>query len=409
MSVQGDTARLTAAPRHARSGSRSLDLMLTLGNRLSLGEVLVELPNGERLLLRGAAPGPSAALRIRRERMARRLLLGGSIGIAEAYLDGDFDSEDLVALLTLAALNEQVFSHHLLHGRPWRRRLQRLLHALRANTPSGSRRNIKAHYDLGNAFYAHWLDPALVYSCALFEGTDDLAEAQRRKFARLAALADIRPGQRVLEIGCGWGGFALYLARQCGAQVTATTISRAQFAHAAQAVQQQGLAGRVEICLQDYRQTTGRFDCVVSVEMLEAVGERYWPTFFSQLRDRLAPDGRCALQSIVIADRFFADYRRGTDFIQRYIFPGGMLPARSRLTAEAARAGLAWLQDRAYAQDYARTLATWRQRFEAAWPAIEALGFDARFRRLWRFYLCYCEAGFATRSTDLLQIALARA
>lgn len=410
MSLRGHAAgaleRAEAAP--PGGSGRWLRLMLSLSQRLSIGSVTVDLPSGQRMEFRGSAPGPAAHVHVRRERMARRLLLGGSIGLAEAYVDGDFDSADLVALLTVAALNEQVFSHDLLHGRSWRRVLFRLLHRLSDNTLRGSRRNIQAHYDLGNAFYEKWLDPELVYSCAVFEGTDDLREAQQRKFQRMASLAEVGPGQRVLEIGCGWGGFAVYLARELGARVTAITISRAQYEAAARLAQQQGLGERLEIRLQDYRETVGQYDRVLSVEMFEAVGERYWPAFFSSLKERLVPGGLCGLQTIVIADRFFEGYRRGTDFIQRYVFPGGLLPCPSRLAQEVAKAGLSWRREIPQAADYVRTLAEWRRRFEAAWPEIEALGFDARFRRLWRYYLSYCEAGFATRTTEVLQIALAR-
>jgi cyclopropane-fatty-acyl-phospholipid synthase len=250
----------------------------------------------------------------------------------------------------------------------------------------------------------------MTYSSARFERPGQaLLDAQRNKYRTLAHGMDLRPDQRVLEIGCGWGGFAEFAAREVGARVTGITISREQYAFARQRIFEQGLAERAEIRLIDYRDVEGQFDRVASIEMFEAVGERYWPTYFGSIHERLRPGGRAGLQIITIRDDVFDRYRRRADFIQKYIFPGGMLPSEARLRQETDRAGLAWTGISRFGQHYADTLAAWGQRFEAAWDDIRRQGFDERFRRLWRFYLAYCEAGFRTGRTDVVQLGLAKA
>jgi cyclopropane-fatty-acyl-phospholipid synthase len=287
--------------------------------------------------------------------------------------------------------------------------LRRLWHRLHDNTRRGSRRNIAHHYDLGNAFYERWLDPSMTYSSAVFEREDDdLRAAQEAKYRRLARMMDLAPEQRVLEIGCGWGGFAEVAAKEFGARVTAITVSREQLDFARRRIQREGLAERVEARFVDYRDVEGRFDRVASIEMFEAVGERHWPVYFGKVRDVLEPGGRAALQIITIADRWFEGYRRGVDFIQRYIFPGGMLPSMEALHRQWERAGLALDRAEFHGQHYARTLAEWNRRFQSAWHELEPMGFDRRFKRMWEFYLAYCEAGFRTGSTDVLQAALVR-
>ena len=277
-----------------------------------------------------------------------------------------------------------------------------LKHRLRRNSRAGSRRNIHAHYDLGNEFYRLWLDPGLTYSSAWFDGHYDmpLAEAQTAKYQRICTVLDLRPGMRVLEIGCGWGGFA-ELADRAGLKVTGLTLSPAQLAWA------QHRVPAADLRLQDYRDNKEQFDHVVSIEMFEAVGERWWPTYFRTVANALKPEGRAVIQSITIRDDLFAAYRKGTDFIQQYVFPGGMLPSRAAFRSAAARQGLAVRNEYAFGLDYARTLAEWRVAFEARWPEIQKLGFDETFRRLWRMYLCYCEAGFRAGSIDVVQFELA--
>jgi cyclopropane-fatty-acyl-phospholipid synthase len=392
-----------AAPH--RKPSRRARRLTELGPHLQAGTLHLRLPDGERLTFRGNQPGPEAVFDVRRARVMRRFLLGGHLAFGDAYVDGDWDSPDVAALLHYFLANEPSFT---LEGSVLLRLLQRLLHRLRDNSRSRARDNIAAHYDLGNEFYAHWLDPSMTYSAACFEGTDcDLETAQHHKYRRMADLADIQPGQRVLEIGCGWGGFAEYAARR-GASVVGLTLSREQLDYAAARIARAGLADRVEFRLQDYRDVAGRFDRVVSIEMVEAVGEPYWPVYFDKIRSVLVQGGRAALQAILIDDARWEIYHSSPDFIQRHIFPGGMLPTPSRLRQAIARAGLHWVADAGFGHDYARTLRLWRDRFIAAWPAIAPLGFDERFRRLWNYYLCYCEAGFTFGSVDVRQIALTR-
>jgi cyclopropane-fatty-acyl-phospholipid synthase len=297
----------------------------------------------------------------------------------------------------------------LVRGNPLMQAVNSLYHLFHRNDRKGSRRNIHAHYDLGNSFYSRWLDPSMTYSSALYETpSQPLDQAQRAKYAALARSIDLRPGQHVLEIGCGWGGFAEFAAKEVGAKVTGVTISQAQHDFARQRLFEQGLAEKAQIQLIDYRDVQGRFDSVASIEMFEAVGEEYWPTYFSKIRDVLTPGGRAGLQIITIRDELFARYRSHTDFIQRYVFPGGMLPSEARLRQETAAAGLAWTGVTRFGQNYADTLAEWAGRFEAAWDDIKSQGFDERFRRLWRFYLSYCEAGFRTERTNVIQLGLSR-
>jgi cyclopropane-fatty-acyl-phospholipid synthase len=396
-----------------RRQSFALRAILMAAARIELGELTVFTPAGHRHVFAGARPGPVATLSLRTKRAARRILFGGNVGFAEAYMDGDIDTPGLAALLELAALNEAAIND-IHYGKATKLAAavglaRKFWHALRANTRSGSRRNIAYHYDLGNEFYRRWLDPSMAYSSAVYaDGAKDLEAAQQAKFARMAAMMGVRPGQKVLEIGCGWGSFAAYLAKEFRAHVTAITVSREQLAHTQARVQKEGLGDLVEPRFVDYRDVEGRYDRIASIEMFEAVGEKYWPAYFGKLRDSLAPGGRAALQIITIADRFFDSYRNGVDFIQRYIFPGGMLPSDAALKAEIARAGLTLDRQSNFGLDYAETLAEWNRRFQRAWPEIQGLGFDTRFKRMWEFYLAYCEAGFRARSIDVTQVAIVR-
>lgn len=393
-----------------RTGPKSVParnaLRLAAGRWIG-GGLKIELPNGGVIELGDCSDGEPALLRVNGYRALRRALTGGDIGFAEGYLDGDWDTPDLARLLVVLAVNFEALGR-LGAGAPVHRLFQFRLKLLRANTPRGSRRNIHAHYDLGNAFYEAWLDPGMTYSGAIFAHANETLEtAQARKYAALAQTIGLQRGQSVLEIGCGWGGFAEFAAREFDARVTAVTISAAQHAYAQARLARAGLSDRVEVKLCDYRHVAGRFDRVVSIEMFEAVGERYWPVFFDVLRQRLAPGGRAGLQVITIRDDLFADYRRRVDFIQRYVFPGGMLPSERGLVQAAGDAGLRCSQTTRLGAHYARTLRAWAERFEGAWPQLrDDARFDERFRRLWRFYLAYCEAGFATGRTDLVQLAL---
>ena len=378
-----------------------LVLLVRLLRRVRCGAIAVELPSGERVEGRGAADGPHAAISLRRWRPLARMLLRGDIGLAESYRDGDWSSPDLPALLEFGIRNEAGWGRVFEASLPakW---FGRVVHRMRANTRRGSLQNISFHYDMGNAFYAQWLDPDMIYSSALYTtGDETLEHAQAAKMARIAELLAPGPDANVLEIGCGWGALALALASRHGARVTGLTLSTEQLAHARKRVDEAGLSPRVDLRLQDYRDVEGRYDRIVSIEMLEAVGERYWPVYFDTLRKRLAPGGVAVVQVITMADAHFDHYRRSPDFIQRFIFPGGMLPSVGALDAEAARAGFTLERAESFGASYAATLAEWRHRFLAAWPAIEPLGFDASFKRLWEYYLCYCEAGFLSGRVDV--------
>ncbi len=376
--------------------------------RIRRGRLDARLPDGRVLRFQGAEAGPSAEIVIRDLQFARRFADGGDIGIAEAYLRDEWDTPDLTRFLELFCANHEMIAQ-LLDGRPWVRMLQQFRHWMNRNTRSGSRRNIHAHYDLGNRFYEAWLDRTMTYSAALYEsGKEDLAKAQTNKYAALARDTRIGAGDHVLEIGCGWGGFAEYAAKEIGCRVTGLTISTEQFEYAKKRMFESGLNERVDIRLQDYRDETGRYDRIASIEMFEAVGEQYWPTYFRQVSERLKDGGRAGIQVITIQDRFFPTYRREVDFIRRYIFPGGMLPSPGIMKELGEQAGLGLKHERVFGWDYAKTLAEWRDHFRAAWPKLEGLGFDERFRRMWEYYFAYCEAGFRSGNIDVRQLVYAK-
>jgi cyclopropane-fatty-acyl-phospholipid synthase len=371
------------------------------------GAIVITTPEGQELSF-GDGAGPRTDLQIKDWRFARRVLTSGDIGFAEGLMAVEWESDDLAALLTLLAANVERITR-LLEGSFIGKVLNWLRHVTNANTRTGSRRNILAHYDLGNRFYEAWLDRSMTYSSARFDQHRlDLESAQQGKYHALAQHLDLKPGEHVLEIGCGWGGFAEFAAREYGVRVTGITISDEQYHYARERMAKAGLADRVEIRRQDYRDVEGQFDKVASIEMFEAVGEEYWPAYFKKIADVLKPGGRAGLQIITIQDCLFENYRKRADFIQRYVFPGGMLASIERLRQETTDAGLAWRKVEAFGQSYAETLAEWARRFEAKWIDIRALGFDERFKQLWLFYLGYCEAGFRTGRTDVVQLELAK-
>ena len=393
---------LKAAPAAFRTALR------VAATNWEMGSVTFILPTGKALTVRGRQPGPDATIRIRDYNFIRRAFSSGDIGFAEGFMAGEWETPDLSAVLEAFSLNFDKLSA-LVDGNPVMRVVNALYHLFHRNSRDGSRKNIHAHYDLGNAFYSRWLEPSMTYSSALYERPNQsLPEAQTAKYAALARTIDLSPGKHVLEIGCGWGGFAEFAAKEVGAKVTGITISQAQYDFARKRLFEQGLAEKADIQLIDYRDVRGQFDAVASIEMFEAVGEEYWPSYFDKIREVLTPGGRAGLQIITIRDELFADYRGRTDFIQRYIFPGGMLPSEARLKEETERAGLEWSDLKRFGQNYADTLAEWARQFEAAWSDIRKDGFDERFRRLWRFYLSYCEAGFRTERTNVIQLGLSR-
>ena len=365
--------------------------LIHLARQVEHGQLLIRMPSGEAIHTTGPHPGPSGTLVLHRWRGVRRLLMGGDIGFAKSYMDGDWSTPNLTSLIQLAARNRETLMPSL-DGSRIARFVNRLVHLRRINTRRGSRRNIPAHYDLGNDFYAAWLDPGMTYSSALYDGAETtLEKAQTAKQDLVMAALTLTGGERVLEMGCGWGGLADRLARERGSHVVGLTLSPAQldFARARLAAPSPGgdrAAGSVELYRRDYRDADGTFDRVVSIEMLEAVGREYWPTYFASVRDRLRPGGIAVLQVITMAEDRYAAYERGADFIQRHIFPGGMLPSDSAMRGQIDEVGLVLDGVRIFGLSYARTLADWQARFQRAWPRLRTMGFDERFKRKWQYY-----------------------
>ena len=376
--------------------------------KLQLGFLQISLPGQPPFCIQGAAPGPSADIRFRRPgAVLRRLFWRGDLGFAEGYMAGEWDSNDPTKLLELFSLNLDAYAEtEARHSLA--RALARLRHRLNRNSPRGSRRNIAAHYDLGNDFYAQWLDSTMTYSSALFDRGGSLDEAQQRKYQRMLDLIDAKPGEHILEIGCGWGGFAEYAASR-GMRVTGITLSQEQLYFARRRLASRGLSDLAEIKLCDYRDVDQCVDHIVSIEMFEAVGQEYWQGYFATLMRCVRPGGRVALQVITIDEAQFDQYAENPGgFIQSYIFPGGMLPTKSHLQRLAADAGLKWRVMDGFGTDYADTLAVWHQRFKRCTGWLEAHGYDRRFRRMWRYYLAFCEAGFRARRIDVVHCLMAR-
>ena len=397
-----------ALPDSAPSAARRV---LTLLRRLQVGTLELQCPDGSQLHFGQPSPGaPRAALRIKHWDVCAAVMKSGDVGFGESYLEGQWSSPDLVALLRLFLVNREAVESAL-YGAWWGSLLHRVRHLLNRNSRRGSRKNIQAHYDLGNPFYRLWLDETMNYSAAWFQGRPEqpLAQAQAAKMRRAIDECQVQPGQRLLEIGCGWGAVAECATRDRQLHVTGVTLSTEQLAWAQERLQRAGLAAQADLRLQDYRDIpeTG-FDAVVSIEMFEAVGREYWPGYFRAVRDKLKPGGRACIQSITIRDDLFERYVRGTDFIQQYIFPGGLLPSPSAFREAAAQAGLRVVGELAFGPDYAETLRRWRHDFMAREAQVLALGYDARFTRLWEFYLAYCEAAFDAGSTDVMQFTLVR-
>lgn len=391
-----------AAPAAAR-------VFLNLLGRISYGHLELITPDHTRMVFGNAHAGPGATLAVHDWRACGRILRAGDIGLAEAWAAGWISSPDLVALLRLALRNEAALEPALFGGvlaRCW----YRLRHWLRPNTRSGSQRNIHSHYDIGNEFYRLWLDPSWTYSAAIFDGdySQPLEQAQFRKYQRIIETLGLRAGDRVLEVGCGWGGFAEQAARQ-GIHVHGVTISPSQLEIARGRIDAAGMGALAQLELRDYRDLDGTYDAVVSIEMFEAVGERYWTEYFNTLAARLKPGGQALVQSITIDEQQFERYRSTADFIQEYIFPGGMLPSVERFERGAAKAGLRCTEHYAFGPDYAETLRRWRSVYHATSAQASALGLDTHFMRIWDLYFAYCEAAFDEGRTDVVQFHLHKA
>ena len=408
--IRPELARAPAAARTA----------LQLLSRLRQGQLMVQLPDGSVQVFGEAAAGPaaqrlSATLSLRNWNVCAAALKSGDIGFAETYIAGDWTTPNLTDLLKLFIANRREIED-VIYGTWAGQALYRIKHWLHRNTRANSQKNIHAHYDLGNPFYALWLDETMNYSSAWFDGDlqQPMAQAQNAKVRRAIRMARVQPGDRVLEIGCGWGALAEMVTTEFGASLTGVTLSTEQLAFAQQRMQRLGVAtgsGRTaDLRLQDYRDIDdGPYDAVCSIEMVEAVGQAYWPTYFQSIARLLKPGGRACIQSIVIDDRLFKRYIASTDFIQQYIFPGGCLPCPSEFRRAAQAAGLAVEDEFAFGADYAETLRRWRQAFLRRRQEVLALGFDQRFLHIWEFYLAYCEAAFDMGNIDLVQYTLVKA
>jgi len=379
-----------------------------VARNLQRGQLEFHLADGRVFRATGRAPGPLATLTIHDPDVFARLLREGDLGFAEAYMEGGWSTPDLQGFMDLmVGGNEGVY--YAFPAMRLARALERVRHLVRANSRKGARRNIAYHYDLGNHFYELWLDRTMTYSSALFRtGTESLEVAQKAKYASIIERIGARPGQHLLEIGCGWGGFAEYAASEHGLKVTGLTISAAQRDYAVRRMARAGLTDRVTIKLQDYRDEQGTYDGIASIEMFEAVGEKYWPVYFNTVRSRLKPGAKATLQIITIQDNRFDFYRKGVDFIQKYIFPGGMLPSPSVLKAEIQRAGLGVVGSYEFGESYSQTLRRWYETFNSRWDEVANLGFDQRFRRMWNVYLTSCASAFRFSNCDVTQITVER-
>lgn len=392
----------------ATSLPRAAKLFHALMRRIDCGTLLFTSPEGLVSHFRGAQAGPHADVRFDDWGVATAAFKSAEIGLAECYRDGRMHSTDLTAFLMLCAANQTALERAF-YGKPWIALLFRIKHMLRVNTRANARKNIHAHYDLSNDFYRLWLDDSMTYSSAIFDSeSQSMAAAQTAKYERILAILNPQAGETILEIGCGWGGFAEYAARSRGVRVAGVTLSNEQLVYARQRIADVGLGDQVDLQLIDYRDVRGQFDYVVSIEMFEAVGERFWPTYFAAVHARLKPGGRAVVQSITIAENAFHRYRRTSDFIREYIFPGGMLAPIPHFISLAKAAGLSVGEPYRFGLDYARTVKWWRERVNVKSAAIKRLGFDEHFLQIWRFYLSYSEAGFRAGRCDVMQIELTR-
>ena len=382
-------------------------LVMRLTRSISVGSVTFVLEDETEIPSDSGNPGPAAVIKVHSLKGIRRLISSGYVGLAEGYMAGDWSTPSLRDIFDFGTANMKQLDENL-SGGAVARFANAMSHFHRRNNKSGSRRNIADHYDLGNDFFGKWLDKTMTYSSALFKDTEteSLAQAQENKFRRIVERLGLTSDQHVVEIGCGWGGFAEFAAKETGAKVTGITISREQQAFATARMKKNGLSDQVDIRLQDYRDLNGKFDHAVSIEMLEAVGESYWPSYFQTISRNLKRGGKAMIQVIVVPDDRFAQYKQSVDFIQKYIFPGGMLLSPGHMKSQSAGAGLALEEAHTFGSDYSRTLDLWRETFDLQWPSILPLGFDERFKRMWDYYLEYTSAGFRAGSINVGQFLL---
>ena len=372
------------------------------------GRIDIELPDGRIFRMIGENPGPAAVLQMRHPDLFARLVREGDLGFSDAYLEEWWTTPDLQAFMDLIHRgNDTVYDGF--PGIGLVRAYEKLRFWLQRNHKAQARKNISYHYDLGNEFYKLWLDDTMTYSSAYFEtGQESLENAQTAKYARLVDQMGVSPGDHILEIGCGWGGFAEYAARERGLRVTGLTISKEQLNFARQRIEKAGLSDLVSLRMQDYRDETGTYDGIASIEMFEAVGQKYWPVYFDTIRERLKPGCLATLQVITVGDHRWEAYQRSVDFIRKYIFPGGMLPSPGALRAEVEKAGLSVARSIEFGASYNQTLRRWHEVFNARWDDVAALGFDDRFRRMWNYYLTSCAGAFGNATVDVTQITVSR-
>ncbi len=379
-----------------------------VASRIKRGRIDFVMPDGRRFRAEGPESGPVSELHIHDPDVLARLIREGDLGFCDAYIEGGWSTPDLQAFLDLLRADNDV----LYDGFPGMflvRSYERMRHWMNRNTREQAKKNISFHYDLGNDFYGLWLDESMTYSSALFKtGQESLEKAQEEKYASMVDQMGAQPGDHVLEIGCGWGGFAEYAAKQRGLHVTCLTISQEQLNYARERIEKAGISDKVTFKLQDYRDETGHYDGIASIEMFEAVGEKYWPAYFDTVRERLKPGGMATLQIITLSEKRFETYRKGVDFIQKYIFPGGMLPSPTALRQEIAKAGLDFVRSVEFGESYSQTLRRWHVTFNARWSEVQKIGFDERFRRMWNFYLTSCAAAFHSGNCDVTQITIQR-
>ncbi|MCC1481489.1 SAM-dependent methyltransferase [Roseibaca sp. Y0-43] len=379
-----------------------------IGQKLNKGRLDVRLPDGRVFRLQGKHPGYVAELDVHDPDLFARLIREGDLGFSDAYLEGGWSTPDLQALMDLLADDNPALYDEVLPMKAVRL-VEKFRHWLRRNHKTQARKNISYHYDLGNDFYSLWLDDSMTYSSGIFTtGQESLEAAQEAKYAAMVDRMGVKPGDHVLEIGCGWGGFAEYAAAKRGLKVTGLTISQAQHDYAVARMERLGLSDKVDIRMQDYRDTRGEFDGIASIEMFEAVGQRYWPTYFSAVRDRLRPGAQAVIQIIMVPDARFKHYSSNVDFIQKHIFPGGMLGAPGPVRKVAEEAGLSYVDTHDFGQSYSETLRRWHDSFTARWDEISAMGYDERFKRMWDFYLTSCAAAFRGGACDVTQLVLQR-
>ena len=386
-----------------------LDLFLDVLAQSKYGSICVYKDDNSIFSFKGKFPGPDTNIKILKDKCISDFFLRGDLGWAESYIDGNWETSNLTDFLEWGARNFHEFSKYV-RGKWFTILYLRLKHHLKKNSRTGSKKNISFHYDLGNSFYEKWLDESMTYSSAMFKDPgDNLHKGQINKYENLASITGVKECDKILEIGCGWGGFSSFLAKRYSANVTAITISKKQYERAKQKIYEDKLSDKVDVKLLDYRNINGKYDKIVSIEMFEAVGEKYWSEYFDVLKKNLKSDGSIGLQTITIEDKFFHKYKKFPDFIQTYIFPGGMLPSVEEMNKVITSRGLHIKNKKMFGNDYAKTIRIWSESFENSWGCIKSLGFSESFKRLWNYYLGYCEGGFKSGNINVGQFLIKKA